>query len=505
MREPIKLTHRLVVFLIVFIAMSLAFVPLLSLYGLRVCPVLSIPGFGFGCYYTSAFILLTNLTNVGVILLALRGESRFLPGFLRRRANRSWIYAGSYLLATIVALLLLQFLMRTNHLAAHSRAPEILFLASFLLGITQVYGLNWALEDANSEPDQTGQVGFRQRWLSHVARTMLPIAVVGAILLHFLISQAESFNNGRIAPLVSHDAFIEQTSYLIAFLVAWLALTFTFHFLSERDHVERVQDHLDHLRDLNFNFRSRQGEAWGLWAAILDQLNAFSKALGERTRLFKNFSRFVTQRVAERAVHQELTETTGINRELTVIMTDIRDFTGISESLSPNEVVNLLNQYFSAMLEVIARFQISVDKFIGDGILAYVEFETNGDDGAAIIENRLGVDAALAMIERVEQLNEKLREMNLPAIRIGIGIFRGPLVMGLIGSEAKLEHTIIGDTVNRTARLESLCKELRVSIVISGRVWRSLEDDVRARFDSFGKQAMKGIAEPIEVFGGPTR
>ncbi|MGD9659305.1 MAG: adenylate/guanylate cyclase domain-containing protein [Methylocystis sp.] len=499
------MTHRLVVFLVVFVAMSLAFVPLLSLYGLRVCPVLSIPGFGFGCYYTSAFIVLTNLTNVGVILLARHGERRYLPGFFRRRRNRSWIYAGSYLLATITALLLLQVLLRANHLTAHSRAPEILVLASFLLGITQVYGLNWALADADGEQDEVEQVGFQKRWLSHVARTMLPVAIVGTVLLHFLIRQAESFNNGKIAPLVSHDTFIEQTSYVIYFLTAWLILTFTFHFLSERDHVARVQGHLDRLHDLDFNFRSRLGEAWGLWAAILDQLNAFSKALGERTRLLNNFSRFVTGRVAEQALHQELTETTGINRELTVIMTDIRNFTSISESLSPNEVVTLLNQYFSAMLDVITNFQISVDKFIGDGILAYVECETNGDEDAATMENRLGVDAALAMIERVEELNWKLRKMNLPAIRIGVGIFRGPLVIGLIGSEAKLEHTIIGDTVNRTARLESLSKELRVSIVISDRVWRSLEDEVRGRFKSFGKQTMKGIAEPIEVFGGPTK
>ena len=499
------MTHRLVVFLVVFVAMSLAFVPLLSLYGLRVCPVLTIPGFGFGCYYTSAFILLTNLINVGMILVARHGDRRYLPGFFRQRRNRSWIYAGSYLLATIAAVLVLQVLLRANHLSAHSRGPEILVLASFLLGITQVYGLNWALEDANSEQDETGQVGFRRRWLSHVTRTILPVAVVGAILLHFLISQAESLNKGKIAPLVSHDAFIEQTSYLICFLTAWLILTFTFHFLSERDHVGRVQNHLDRLRDLDFTFRSRRGEAWGLWAAILDQLNAFSKALGERTRLLKNFSRFVTASVAERALHQELTETAGINRELTVIMTDIRNFTGLSENLSPNEVVTLLNHYFSAMLDVIAQFQISVDKFIGDGILAYVESETNGDEGAEVMENRLGVDAALAMIERVGQLNGRLGEMNLPAIKIGVGIFRGPLVIGLIGSEAKLEHTIIGDTVNRTARLESLCKELRVSIVISGQVWRSLEDEARARFKSYGKRAIKGIAETIEVFGGPTQ
>lgn len=500
------MTRRLVIFLVVFVAMTLAFIPLLSLYGLRVCPVLSIPGFGFGCYYTAAFILLTNFMNVGMIVLTRRGgERRHLPAFIRRRRNQPWIYAGSYLLATVGALLLLQLLLRVNHLTAHSRAPEILVLASFLLGITQAYGLNWALAGAKGEQDDVEQVGFRKRWLSHVARTMLPLAVVAIILLHFLIRQSEGLNEGKIAPLVSHDTFIEQTSYLISFLLAWLILTFTFHFLSERDQVGCVQHHLDHLRDLDFKYRSEHREAWGLWAAILDQLNAFSKALGERTRLLTNFSRFVTASVAESALHQELTETTGINRELTVIMTDIRNFTGISESLSPNDVVALLNEYFTAMLDVISHFHISVDKFIGDGILAYVESRTDDDEGAANSENRLGVDAALAMIERVEQLNGKLREMNLPAIKIGVGIFRGPLVIGLIGSATKLEHTIIGDTVNRTARLESLCKELRVPIVISGRVWLSLKDEVRGRFKSFGKQAIKGIAEPVEVFGGPTK
>jgi adenylate cyclase len=254
------------------------------------------------------------------------------------------------------------------------------------------------------------------------------------------------------------------------------------------------------LRGLDFKYRSDLKAAWGLWAAILEQLNAFSKILGERTRLLKTFSRFVTAGVAESALHEELKEATGTTKELTVLMSDIRNFTGISEALTPNQVVTLLNEYFTAMLDVIALFQINVDKFIGDGILAYVDSEDNKD---AIAENRLGVDAALAMIERVEKLNTHLATLALPSIKIGIGIFRGPLVIGLIGSEAKLQHTIIGDTVNRTARLEGLCKQLGVGIAISGQVWSSLEEKNQRHFKSFGKQSMKGIAEPMEVFGGP--
>jgi class 3 adenylate cyclase len=497
------MNRRLAVFLVIFASMNLAFVPLLSLYGLRVCPVLSIPGFGFGCYYSAAFISITTLANFLFIFLVSSTNRFGLPNFLFRRQNRIWIYAGAYFLGTAVALVLLQFMLKMNHLTTHSRGPEILTLASLLLGITQVYGLNWALAKTDSDEEANLPLGLQRHWISHVARMMFPVTIVAAVLLHFLISQAEGFNEGRTAPLASHDDLIAQTSYVISFLAAWLALTFLFHFLSERDHVGRIQKHLDHLRDLDFKFRSNLGEAWGLWAAIIGQLNAFSKILGERTRLLKTFSRFVTAGVAEKALHQELKETTGMTRELTVIMTDIRNFTGISETLSPTQVVTLLNEYFSAMLDVIAHYQISVDKFIGDGILAYVESELEDGVDLAEAENRLGVDAALAMIEQVEKLNVKLKVMNLPEIKIGVGIFRGPVIIGLIGSEAKLQHTIIGDTVNRTARLEGLCKELGVSIVVSGRIWHSLDDGARARFKSFGKRAVKGIAEAMEVFGGP--
>lgn len=498
------MNRKLVVFLLVFTAMNMAFVPLLSLYGLRVCPVLSLPelGFGFGCYYTAAFILFSNLINLSFIFLTLKKSKPLLPDFFYRKKNRTWIYVGAYIVATVLSIGILQYMLKLNHLSTESRAPEILALASLLLGITQVYGLNWALEDSVKD-EQVQTVSIRKRWLQHMVRTMLPIAVVVVILLHFLISQAEGFNEGKIAPIAPHDMFIEQISFLIIFLLGWLLITFIFHFLSEKAHVGRVQTYLDHLRNLDFGFQSSSNTAWGLWAAIIDQLNELGKILGERTRLLKSFSRFVTADVAEKALQQELKETTGTTRELTVIMSDIRNFTGISENLSPNEVVTLLNEYFGAMLDVMTKNRVNVDKFIGDGILAYVDSETEGSESGDIVQNRLGVEAALAMIEGLEKLNIKLKEMNLPEVRIGIGIFRGPLVVGLIGTEAKLQHTIVGDTVNRTARLESLCKELGVSIVISGLVWHSLEEKVQQKFKSFGKQTVKGIAVPMEVFGGP--
>jgi class 3 adenylate cyclase/heme/copper-type cytochrome/quinol oxidase subunit 2 len=495
------MSRRLLVFLIVFTIINLIFVPLLSLYGLRVCPVLSIPGFGFGCYYSGVFIFISNLVNF-IFIYFIRSKREATRHFLLLSKNRIWLFVGAYLIATAISLMLLQVLLKVNHLTSHSRGPEILALASLMLGMTQAYGLNWALYGESAQEDSIVNSSLKKLWGFHIARILLPVCTVAGVLLHFLISQSQVFNNGSIAPLVSHDDLIEQTSYVVSFLLVWLVITLSFHFLSEKDQLQRIQKHLERLEDLDFGFRTDLGESWGLWAGFINQLNSFSRVLGERTRLLKSFSRFVTAGVAEKALHQELKETTGIVRDLTVIMSDIRNFTGISESLTPNQVVTLLNEYFNAMLDVISRYSVYVDKFIGDGILAYVDLES---EGLSIPENenQLGVDAALGMIRRVEQLNIKLKAMGLPDIKIGIGIYRGPLIIGLIGTEAKLQHTIIGDTVNRTARLEGLCKDLQVSIVISGNVWRSLSREVRAYFKPCGKQLVKGVTEAIEVFGGP--
>lgn len=168
------MSHRIFIFLIVFTAINLVFVSLLSLYGPRVCPVLSIQWFGFGCYYAAAYIIVSNVSNFSIILLSNYGR-RYLSGFFLRRGNRLWMFAEAHFFAIALALALLQIILKMNHLTTHSRAPEILMLASLLLGITQVHRLNWVL--VNSALDAAADpVSFQKRWLPHVAKMMLPVA-----------------------------------------------------------------------------------------------------------------------------------------------------------------------------------------------------------------------------------------------------------------------------------------------------------------------------------------
>ena len=142
----------------------------MSLYGLRVCPVLSIPGFGFGCYYSATFITLTVVINYVLILIRETGKSWLPKEFLDKKYNIA-IYVGSYAIGTVVALIVLRRMLTFNHLGEDSRAPEILFFASVLLSITQAYGLEWALTN-NSTEGTTKSISLQRQWFSHIARMM---------------------------------------------------------------------------------------------------------------------------------------------------------------------------------------------------------------------------------------------------------------------------------------------------------------------------------------------
>jgi adenylate cyclase len=152
----------------------------------------------------------------------------------------------------------------------------------------------------------------------------------------------------------------------------------------------------------------------------------------------------------------------GEKRELTIFFSDVRNFTTLTEGTPPMELIALLNEYLAAMTEIIFKYEGIVDKFIGDGILAHWGAFTPGKNHA-----HLAAQASLEMLARLKELNLKWDAEGRKQLAIGIGLNTGEVIFGNVGAGKKIEFTVIGDAVNLAARLESLNKEYKTSIIIS--------------------------------------
>jgi adenylate cyclase len=205
----------------------------------------------------------------------------------------------------------------------------------------------------------------------------------------------------------------------------------------------------------------------------------------------------VAKDVVKQVLESDELKPEGRTCRTTILTSDLRDFTRFSNSMSAERVVQTLNIYFADMIEVFVAEEVQLDKFIGDGILAYVE------PGAETLEesNARGVRAALAMQEKLHSTNEKLKSLGLPELKLGVAVHAGDLVLGNIGAPVKMQYTIIGDAVNVASRLEGFCKVLGVGVVVSSGVYESLPADLQAHFQDCGEQEVRGVEGKLRLFG----
>lgn len=205
------------------------------------------------------------------------------------------------------------------------------------------------------------------------------------------------------------------------------------------------------------------------------------------------FSRFVSHQVVDKVLAGgEGVALGGELREVTLFFSDIRGFTTLSEQLDPEEVVGLLNRYFEAMSDIIFTHEGTLNKFIGDAIMAFWGAPIYQEDSSL-----RAVKASLEMRERLEELNREWKLEDRGPLRIGMGIHRSKVLVGNIGSSKQMEYTVIGDGVNVASRIESLTKELECDILISDSVYQDMRD--RVEVTSHEGVAVKGRLEKITV------
>jgi adenylate cyclase len=183
----------------------------------------------------------------------------------------------------------------------------------------------------------------------------------------------------------------------------------------------------------------------------------------------------------------------GERREVTILFSDIRSFTSMTESLPPQVLTRLLHEYFSEMTEEVLATDGVVDKYIGDAIMAFWGAPIPQPDQA----NR-AVTTALNMIRRLKTLQEKWKEEGYPELDIGIGINLGVATVGNFGSTKRFDYTVIGDAVNAASRIEGLNKQYKSNIIISESTKRQLTLELKT--EDLGEVPVKGKEKPIRIF-----
>jgi adenylate cyclase len=190
--------------------------------------------------------------------------------------------------------------------------------------------------------------------------------------------------------------------------------------------------------------------AVGNQAAMFIEINILAKKIEQEIVTRERFSRLLSPNIAERVISGKLEVKKGgeLVRECTVFNSDIRGFTRMSERTEPQIIVDMLNEYFELMVETVFKYEGTLDKFMGDGIMAlWGAPVTHPDDPG------LSVQCALEQMYVLGEFNRNRLGRSLPPLGIGIGIHTGPLVAGYIGSSKALSYTVVGDTVNTSARL----------------------------------------------------
>lgn len=216
------------------------------------------------------------------------------------------------------------------------------------------------------------------------------------------------------------------------------------------------------------------------------------ESLRQRDFIRDTFGRYLSSEVVEELLDSPAgLKMSGENREVTFLVSDLRGFTALTSSLSPNQVIEIINRYFEHMIEIIARYQGTVNEFLGDGILSFFGAPLNAED-----DPERAVACAVEMQNALAVVNVEQRRLKLPELAMGIGINTGEVVVGNIGSERRASYGAVGTPINAAYRIESFT--VGGQILISPSTHDCIETDLTIRGTREVK--FKGLDEPVTLY-----
>ncbi len=254
----------------------------------------------------------------------------------------------------------------------------------------------------------------------------------------------------------------------------------------------------------DLQYRKNDEEAMNINLAVLPLRDSKNKSLGvvivadditQEQRLMSTLSRYVTRQIAEQLLKdRDRLKLGGQRSRVAVLFSDIRNFTTLSERFDAEEVVTMLNEYFTLMIDPIFKYEGTLDKFIGDAIMAVFGAPVSHDDDA-----ERAVRAALEMRAALKHYNRLRAQRGEDPIETGIGIALGDAVSGNIGSERRMDYTVIGDTVNVASRLEGLSKNYETKVLINEGIYLAVKDKIPCV--DLGPAQVKGKEGNVRIYG----
>ena len=293
-------------------------------------------------------------------------------------------------------------------------------------------------------------------------------------------------------------AVINRTTYrIILFSLAVLFIAIIAIRLFSKNITNPIADLVDasakiERGEFELNISPRTCDEIGLLTSSFIQM---SKGLSEREKLMVSFSKFTNKTIAQKAANGELA-LGGENRSATIFFSDIRSFTAMSETMQPKEVVEFLNAYMTRMVECVNKTNGVVDKYIGDAIMAV--WGAPESAGSPEQDALNAITAALMMRVSLFHFNQERKEKGLPPVKIGCGINSGPVVAGQIGSNERMEYTVIGDAVNLASRTEALNKPFATDILITENTYNLIKDKIIV--EEMPGVHVKGKTDAIKMF-----
>jgi len=457
-------------------------------------------------------LIITPILFAGLVsgLLARNGITGLATQFLRFKAEQVVSYAnGQWRLLEENGLTDDPAVVRAALNAIRSAAVGVIRSDSELIfAIDSAGELGFATDptafETGAAPPPQGHVGWREFSIAGVQRVGYALPFEPLDWTIYVTDQALAF-------YATTTRIIEQVGIVLgaAVLVSTILLVLFAQYLTKplRSMVAVISGIIsssDLSRRVEVMYQDETGQLAHTFNLMTEQLEkaydhikryalraATSRLREQKTRTI--FQRYVPNDVIEQVFANPEAMLVGEDRVVSILFSDIRSFTSISEKMAPDQLVESLNHYFTLMVDAVMEHGGTVDKYIGDAIMAIYGAPVKHENDAAA-----SVESAFHMLDSLHDFNMWQTKRGLPGFKIGVGINYGVVTVGNIGTEKKLDYTVIGDSVNVASRLEGLTKRYDAPLVISESVKRKLPDSAPTRL--LDKVRVKGRKQGLAVY-----